>query len=192
MTEQLVRDRGTADEHDEAEDQVRAALRRDVEHRREHREEEQRRPEVALAHHDQDRDAPRQYEWPEVLERGKRDAGDAVHAAPEQLAFVDEVRGEEHHEQHLGRLAGLEVQRSDPDPEPRAVDGLADARREREHERHDPEEEERVAVALQRADAAHHDERDHEGGDAGGRPPGLDAREVAVEARDRHEPDTVE
>ena len=34
----------------------------------------------------------------------------------EQLALVDEVRGEEDDEQHLGRLAGLEVQRADAAP----------------------------------------------------------------------------
>ena len=59
--------------------------------------------------------------------RGARSAGRNMrpmrHAARgEQLAVVDEVRGEEDDEQHLGDLAGLEVERADAHPQPRAVD----------------------------------------------------------------------
>ena len=63
-------------------------------------------------------------------------------------------------EQHLRGLAGLEVERPDADPEARAVDRLADAGEQREQQRDDAEEQERVAVALERADVAHDDERE--------------------------------
>ena len=52
-----------------------AALGRDVEHRGEHREEQQRRPEVLLADHHEDREAPREQQRPEVLRVGERAAG---------------------------------------------------------------------------------------------------------------------
>ena len=39
-----------------------------------------------------------------------------LRAAPEQLALVDQVRREEHDEQDLRRLTGLEVERADSAP----------------------------------------------------------------------------
>ena len=127
-----------------------------------------------------------------MLRIGEPDAADVAGAGGEQLALVDEVRGEEHHEQHLGRLAGLEVQRADAHPEPRAVDLLPDAGERRQQQRGDAEEQERVPVALERADVAHDHEREHERGDADRGPHRLHAREVAVEARDGDEADAVE
>ena len=60
-------------------------------------------------------DAPREQQRAEVAERGRNSARcDA--ARGEQLALVDEVRGEEDDEQHLGDLAGLEVERADRRP----------------------------------------------------------------------------
>ena len=75
-----------------------------------------------------------------MLRVGERAAGRCGGVpAREQLALVDEVRGEEHHEQHLGGLAGLEVQRADAHPEARAVDLLADAGEQRQQQRDDAE-----------------------------------------------------
>ena len=59
-----------------------------------------------------------------MLRVGEHHPPDAARPAGEELALVDEVRGEEDHEQDLGRLARLEVERPDADPEARAVDLL--------------------------------------------------------------------
>ena len=123
------------DEHAERRDEVRRALGRDVEHRREHREEQQRRPEVLLAHHHEDRHAPREQQRAEVLRVGDHQAPDATAPGREQLALVDEVRGEEDDEQHLRGLARLEVHRPGAHPEARAVDLAPDSREQRQQQR---------------------------------------------------------
>ena len=80
----------------------------------------------------------------------------------EQLALVDEVRGEERDEQHLRDLARLEVQRADA--RPRAAPPLIVRPmhgRERQQQRTTmPSSSERVAVALEDADVAHDDQRE--------------------------------
>ena len=111
-------------------------------------------------------DDPRQQQRAEVLRVGQVHPPDPPAARREQLALLDEVRGEEHDEQHLRRLAGLHGERAEPDPEPGAVELDADARRERQQQRDDAEQQERVAVAGERADVAHDDERRDERGDA--------------------------
>ena len=66
--------------------------------------------------------------------------------------------GEEDDEQHLGDLAGLEVERSDRHPQPRAVERAADARAAAGAAgSSDAEQRERVAVALEQARVAHED-----------------------------------
>ena len=110
----------------------------------------------------------------------------------EQLALVDEVRGEEDDQQHLGRFAGLEVHRTDAHPEPGPVDLLPEPGERRQQQRGDAEQQERVLVPLERADVAHDHEGQHERGDADRGPHRLHAREVAVEARDGEVPDPVE
>ncbi len=104
----------------------------------------------------------------------------------------DEVRGEEQDQEHLRRLAGLEVHRAHPDPESRSVDRLADPGGQRQQQGDHPEEQERVPVALEGSDPFHGDEGDHERGDAHRGPDGLDPAQLAVEPGDRHEPHTVQ
>ncbi len=176
----------------ERDDEVRPPLGGDVEHRREDREEEERRSEVLLPHHDQDRERPGEHERTEVLRIGEADPPEVPGARGQQLTLVDEVRGEEHHEQHLGRLAGLEVDRPHPHPQPGAVDLAAETRERRQEQRGDAEQQERVLVPLERADVAHDDERDHERADADRGPDRLHPGEVAVESRDDDVADPVE
>ena len=68
-----------------------------------------------------ERHAPREEQRPEVARRRDEPPPDADAALREQLALVGEVRGEERDEQHLGDLARLEAERTDPDPEPAAT-----------------------------------------------------------------------
>ena len=106
-------------------------------------------------------------------------------ARRQQLALLDEVRGEEHDEQHLRRLAGLDVSGpmrahsrapliSTPTP---GTSGSS--------ERDDAEEEERVAVPGERADVAHDDQREHERGDADRGPDAWSVRRAARSGRGR-------
>ena len=108
-------------------DEVRGAVGRDVEHRHEHGEEQQRRAEVLLRTMHEDRDAPGEQQRAEVLRVGQVQPADAAAARREQLALLDQVGGEEHDQQHLRRLAGLEVERAERDPQAGAVDLTADA-----------------------------------------------------------------
>ena len=52
----------------------------------------------------------------------------------EHLALLAQVRGEEDDERDLPELARLELERADVDPEPRAVDRLADHGQARQEE----------------------------------------------------------
>ena len=79
-----------------ADDQPRAPLGRDVEHRDEQAEEEQRRAEVALEHEHRQAARPRDEHRPEVAAAGQVDAQHARADEREHVALDDEVAGEEH------------------------------------------------------------------------------------------------
>ena len=85
---------------------------RDVEHREEDPEVEERAAEVVGLDDDEHRGAPDREQRPEVLEPPLGD----------HLAFLAEVPGEEEDEADLRELARLELERADVDPEPDAVD----------------------------------------------------------------------
>ena len=170
------------------------ALGRDVEHRREHREEQQRRAEVLLAHHHEDRDAPREEQRSEVLRVGQRQrdrCGGCRRASSSRLST--RYAAKKMTSSTLAASPGWKFSGPMRDPEPGAVDLLADARgASGRSSAATPRSEERVAVPLERADVAHDHEGQHERGDADRGPHRLHAREVAVEARDRDEADAVE
>ena len=116
----------------------------------------------------------------------------------EQLALLHEVRGEEHGEQDLGELAGLEADRPDADPDLGAVDGLADAGDEGEEQQADAAHPDRPAVALEVAHPADDEQGDDEGGDADGDPARLQAGQALrvglglVDADDEHVAEPVQ
>src|SRR5258708_7589565 len=78
----------------------------------------------------------------------------------------------------LGRLPGLEVEGPEVDQQRGVVDLLPDAGDGGNEQRADPDQGERVAVALQIADAADGGQGGHEGADADGRPQRLVAGQV--------------
>ena len=55
----------------------------------------------------------------------------AAAAGTQQLAFFDEVGGEEDHQHHLRQFAGLEGEPTNTNPQPSAVDLRAEAGHER-------------------------------------------------------------
>ncbi len=185
-------------EHPDAEDEVRGAVSRDVEHRDEHGEEQERRPQVLLQHHDHDRDRPGHEQWPEVLRIRQVHPPDAPAPGRQQLALLDEVRGEEDDQQDLRGLTRLHGEGTDAGPQAGVVDLDADARYQGQHQCDDAEQQERVLVAGERADVAHERQREDEGGDADRRPhrlrrsDALRGRNCEVQPRDRHEADAQE
>ena len=196
MTEDRVPDRRARDEHPRAGDEERGAFGRDVEHDREHGEEQERRAQVLLADHHDEREAPRQDERPEMP--GGRDAQprDAAAAGREYLAFVDEVSGQEDDEKDLRQFAGLEVDRAEPNPQAGAIDLTAEPGRKGKQQREEPEEEEGVPVPLEQMHAPDEQERPDERGDTHHGPDRL-ARcklvlRVAVDTGDDDEPDAVQ
>ena len=67
-------------------------------------------PRSFSAEHDDEREAPRQHDRPEVAELGE--LAQAARRNPgQQLLLLDQVGGEEHAEDDLGQLAGLEGHR---------------------------------------------------------------------------------
>ena len=66
-----------------------------------------------------------------------------------------QVAGEEHREQDLGELAGLERQRPDADPDPGAVDVPAQPGQQRQQQQRETGDHRGVRVALQHPVVAH-------------------------------------
>src|SRR5439155_11047238 len=113
--------------------------RRDVQHREEDAEVEKAAPKVARLEQHQDRKAPDQEQRSEVFQSPLR----------ENLALLAQVGGEEDDQQNLRKLAGLELQRAETDPQSCAVDGPAEPGRERQQEQHDRAQPEDVLVGLE-------------------------------------------
>ena len=134
MPELGPREVGGAGEHHEADQQVGDAFGGDPQHHDEQREEQQRRAEVLLGHHHDDGEPPRQHDRRDVARFGEVERADLPRGRGDQLATVGEVGGEEDGEGDLGELAGLEVDRPEADPDPRAVDVAAEAGNERQHQ----------------------------------------------------------
>ena len=93
--------------------------------------------------------APGEQDRQQVAGLGQVERADLPGAGGDQLAVVGEVAGEEDGQRKLGELARLEVDRPDVDPDPRAADAEAEARHERQHQQHDPAEQQQPLVAGQ-------------------------------------------
>ena len=160
----------TAGEQHAADQQPAGTLGGDVEHDHEQPEEQQGRPEVALEHEDRDAHQPAGQDGSEVAPAGEVDAGEASTGQGEGVALDHQVAGEEDREADLGRLTGLEAERSEVDPDARAVDGAADDRQQREDQQRDGGEPERVGERLEPAVVAHGEQDAGERRDADDRP----------------------
>ena len=164
-----VGDAAAGDEEPEPDRDEREARGRDVEHREEDPEVEERRAEVVRGDEDEHRRAPDQEQRAEVLQPPLR----------EHLALLAQVGGEEDDQQDLRELARLELERADVHPEPRAVDGRAEPGQARQEEQHDRADAEEVLVRLEHAVvAAQPDQRGGEERDADHDPEALLERVV--------------
>ncbi len=182
--ELLEAEPGAEREQRTADDQPAGSLGGHPEQHDEQGEEEQRRPEIALGDHHHERDAPRQQHRTEVFRIGELERADTAGARAQQLAFVDEVGGDEDRQHDLGDLTRLEVDRADLHPDACSVDGAADAGDEGQDQQHQADEQERVAIALEHPGATHDDQRGDERQHAHGGPRGLQAGQALVEAGD--------
>ena len=194
-----------------AEHQPAGPLGGDVEHDQEQAEEQQAGAEVLLEDQDPEADQPHDQDRAEVAAARQVDEQHPSSGEGEGVAVKDEVARERDHQQHLGDLAGLEAERADADPDPRAVHGLADARRHRQEQQHDRRQARGVGEPGEDAVVAQQDQRRDEQDDAEGHPDELLLRVVvlapdvlvgqvepvdhgeaeAVERRDRREQDRV-
>ena len=114
---------------------------RDVEHREEDPEVEERAAEVVRLDDHEHRRAPDRDERAEVLQASLR----------EHLALLAQVAGEEEDQADLRELAGLELERPDAHPQPHAVHALAEAGHRGQQEQRDGSDAEEVAVRLEDA-----------------------------------------
>ena len=192
MIEQPPRDVGGSAEQDDAEDQVHVALGADPQHDDEQGEEQQRRPEVALADHHQHGEPPGDDERQDVPWLRQSQRADLPGGGGDQFAPVGEVGREEHRQRQLGELPRLEVDRPDAHPDARAVRGVAETGHHRQQEHAGADEEQRPLVAGQVDHALDQHEGGAEGADRDQRPERLQPGELLVEAGDHHESDAVE
>ncbi len=154
-TDRRVRERGTACEQHEAYGHEQRAARGHVEHGQEDPEVEERAAEVVRLDDDQHGRAEEQEQWPEILEPRLR----------EHLTLLPEVRGQEDDEEHLRKLAGLEAERPDVDPQAGAVHGAPDDGQCWQHEQDHRRDRADVLVALDPAVIASEGEQHRGHGD---------------------------
>jgi hypothetical protein len=183
--------RPEAEQH-QADEHERHPVGGHVEHGQEAAEEHQRRSQVADEHEHQHRRAPDDEQRPEVLERRNGQAHEPPRAHDQYLARVAQVGGDEDDQADLGQLGGLERDRADLDPQVGAVDLGADARHAREHQQPEPDEGDRVAIALEHAVVAYEQDHRHERNQAHDEPLRLLARQRVVDPVDDDEPEARE
>ena len=134
--ERRIERRGATQEQDAAAEDVCEPPRGDVDHAEKDPEVQERAAEVAGLEEHEHGGAPDREQGPEVLE------------APlcEHLALLAQVAGEEEDEEQLCDLAGLELEAADVDPEPHAVDALAETGKRREKQQADRRDAEAILI----------------------------------------------
>ncbi len=170
MGEVVIRQCGAREEQQPTKDDPRPPLRRDIQHRDEQAEEQQRRPQVAFEHQDGEGDQPGDHQRPEILQSGKLDTEKLRSDYCERISLRDEITGEEDGQQNLRGFCGLEGQITDTDPQRRAVDGGADRRDQGENQQHQTDEAEGVGIAREPAVVLQQDEDGNEQNDRDGEP----------------------
>ena len=139
VRDEVIDDERAGEEQARAEADVEQPAGRDVDHRQEDPEVEERAAEVVRLDEDEHRAAPDQQQRPEVLQS----------SLCQHLALLAQVPGEEHDQEHLRELARLELERADMHPEASAVDRGAEPGHCRQDEQPDRRQAEEVLVALE-------------------------------------------
>ena len=122
-----------------------------------------------------------------MLERRQRHPEDPAGADDQDLAVLAQVAGEEDDQADLRELGRLKGERADLDPEVGAVDLLADPRQARRQQQQQPDDGDRVAVALEHVVVAQELDRQGEEHEAEHEPVGLVAGQAGVDPVDHHQ-----
>ena len=126
------------------------------------------------------------------LAGGSRKGPDPGRRHLEQLALLVQVGREEDHDEDLAELGRLEAERSDLDPQARAVDGLPDPRDHRQHQQDQPEQADRVGVGVEHLVVPNDHQRRRERHEPDGDPRRLLGGETARQPEDHREAQTDE
>ncbi len=144
--EQAPRNNRAHAEHDKADEHIGSPGGRHVEHHNKQGEQQQRRTKVPLRDHHHQRDPQRKKHGGKVFCVRDVERSELAGRHGQQLAFVRKVASEETGEHDLGKLAGLYGERTNPKPDPGAVDLNTKPRHQRQEEQPDTGQGQRVAV----------------------------------------------
>ena len=128
------REPGRRNEQGRADEQPAGPVGGHVQGDDEQSEQEQRAAQVALEDQDDDAHAPHDQQGAQVPGPGQVDAHDPAARQREVIAVGHEEGGEEDRQEHLGHLRRLEGHGAQADPDPGAVDALAQAGHEGQDE----------------------------------------------------------
>ena len=145
------------EEQDEPDDDQADPAGRDVEHRQEDAEEQQRGAEVALDDDDPEGDRPHRDHRGEVRQRRQAERPEARVLLDEQRPVLRQVAGQEDDQDHLEQLGRLAAERPELEGQALAVD--LGAEHERQQQQADPGGRPGVLVAAQPAVGADDDRR---------------------------------
>jgi hypothetical protein len=135
VPEEAVHERRTADEQQQAEDDITPAGRRDVQKEEEDGEEQEGRAEVSLDDDDTESDRPHRGHRQEVRHRWQAQRADSRRLLNEQGPVLGQVAGEEDDEDDLEKLRRLTAERADVESQAGAV-RLAPENERQKEERH--------------------------------------------------------
>ncbi len=176
VLEQVRHEGAAGQEQDEPDDDEAEPPGRGIGQRQEHREEQQRRTEVALDHDDAERDRPHRDHRGEVRQGRQAKRADARVLFDEHRSVLREVAGEEHHEDDLQQLGRLTADRPEAQRQPLARN--VSAEHEGQEQQRDPDRRPRVLVAAQPAVGPDHDADRRGHGDGEDEPDQLDIAEA--------------
>ena len=159
MCHDLVHAKSTDAKQHDADDYIRYASGRYIEHDEEERVEEKRRAEVAFEGDDGEAYAPYDEQRGEQAQARNLEAHDVVVGDGEQLSVLGEVARKEQHDADLGELAGLDGDKAQVDPQLGAPAILADE--DGQQQQDDADEAEGVLIALHHVEVLDHGKRRH-------------------------------
>ena len=183
--EDVVKQRRSGKEEGQAHQNVEGAPRGHVQDRQERPEEQQAGAQVLHEDHQDHGQAPDGEQGGQIAEGRQGDAQHPPRAHREHLPDVDQIGGEEDHQEDLAELGRLEAYRPQDDPQTGAVDLPPQAGGQQEQE--DTGDADQVAVLAQPLQPAHEHQGEEERRQTHDQPDGLLACELLVEAEDHQD-----
>ncbi len=185
MGEDVVKQRRSGKEEGKAYQNVEGAPRGHVQDRQERPKEEQAGAQVLHEDHQDHGQAPDGEQGGQIAKGRQGNAQHPPRAHREHLPDVDQIGGEEDHQEDLAELGRLEAYRPQDDPQTGAVDLPPQAGGQQEKE--DTGDADEVAVLAQPLQPAHEHQGEEERRQTHDQPDGLLACELLVEAEDHQD-----